>query len=98
MPISVQIQAIPLESDDVYAAVANLPPERTYITRTLTIEDSEDLQLRTKPQQFSTITLQPAQGYAIAHLESASPQEVAQQLGPYFATGSLIVRTIHVRP
>ncbi|KAI9132355.1 metal-dependent hydrolase [Acaryochloris sp. CCMEE 5410] len=96
-PISVQLQSINLDSDDVYAAVANLPPERTYITGTLTIEDSEDLQLRTNPQQFNTITLQPAQGYAIAHLVSASPQEVAQQLGSYFASGSLIVRTINVR-
>jgi inner membrane protein len=96
-PISVQLQSLSLDSDDVYAAVASLPPERTYITGTLTIEDSEDLQIPTNPQQFSTITLQPAQGYAIAHLESASPQEVTQQLGSYFATGSLIVRTIHVR-
>jgi inner membrane protein len=96
-PISVQLQSISLDSDDVYAAVANLPPERTYITGTLTVEDSEDLQIPTNPQQFSTITLQPAQGFAIAHLESASPQEVAQQLGPYFATGSLIVRTVNVR-
>lgn len=97
LPITVQLQQLNLESDDVYALVANLPPERTYITGTLTVEDSEDLQISTNPQQFNTITLQPAQGYAIAHLESASPQDIAQQLGSYFATGSLIVRTVNVR-
>ncbi|MGB7413235.1 MAG: metal-dependent hydrolase, partial [Thermosynechococcaceae cyanobacterium] len=96
-PITVQLQQLNLDSDDVCATVAGLPPERTYITGTLTVEDSEDLQIPSNPQQFNTITLQPAQGYAIAHLESASPQEVAQQLGSYFATGSLVVRTVNVR-
>ncbi|MGB7417394.1 MAG: metal-dependent hydrolase [Thermosynechococcaceae cyanobacterium] len=97
-PITVQLQQLNFDSDDVYALISSLPPERTYITGTLTVEDSEDLQIPSHPQQFNTITLQPAQGFAIAHLESASPQAVAQQLGSYFATGSLIVRTINVRP
>jgi inner membrane protein len=97
-PVQVQIQEMILEDDEIEGAIANLPPERSYITGMLTLQDPEDLQILTQPQQFNTIRLQPAQGFAIAHLESASPQAVRQQLGAYAASGSLIARTVYVRP
>ena len=96
--IQSQITEIYLDDEDVASAFAGLPAERTYITGTLTLEDAQDLQLRNRPQQFSPITLQPARGYTIAHLESASPQLVVQALGDTFASGTLVVRSVYVRP
>jgi inner membrane protein len=70
-----------------------LPPERTYLTGTLTISDAEDLSLPTHPDRFDTITLQPGE-IAYARLTSASPQEATTLLGDYYASGNLIVRTL----
>ena len=70
---------------------------RTYLSGTLTIFDADDLTLPTHLDRFDTITIKPGSDIAYARLVSASPQEVAQKLGDYFATGNLIVRTVNVR-
>ena len=95
--ITAQITEISLDDDDIATALGGLSNERVYLTGTLTLDAAEGIQLASRPQQFSPITLQPAQGYTIARLESASPQWVIQALGDYFATGTLIVRSIYVR-
>lgn len=90
-------QEVQLESEDVATAFAVLPPSsRTYISGVLTVEDAEDLAIATRPDRFNSLTLQPGAGVAIIHLESASPQEIISKLGDYFATGTLIVRSIYV--
>ena len=96
-PITAQITEFLLEDEDIAVALAGLPAERVYLTGTLTLDAAEGIQLVSRPQEFSPITLQPAQGYTIARLESASPQGVIQALGDYFATGTLIVRSVYVR-
>lgn len=96
--ISTTAQEIQLESEDVEAAIANLPQERTYISGVITLEDAEDVVLPAYPDRFNPMTLQPGVGVMIVHLESASPQEITSKLGDYFATGTLIVRSIHVQP
>ncbi len=86
-----------LDDSDLYTAMAGLPLERTYLSGTLTIFDAEDLSLPTHLDRFDTITLQPGSDIAYARLTAATPEEVAQKLGDYFATGNLIVRTVNVR-
>lgn len=95
--IDVDIKQISLDSEELVTALAGLPVNRTYLTGTLNIEDAADLQAPSSPQFFATITLQPAQDYSIAHIESASPRRVYDLLGSYYATGSLVVRSINVR-
>lgn len=95
-PIKTEITNLALEDEDLYTAMQPLTKERTYLTGTLTILDAEDLSLPTHADQFDTITLQPGE-VAYARLVSANPQEVKTLLGDYYATGNLIVRTIHVR-
>lgn len=90
-------QEIQLESEDIATAFAVLTPSpRTYISGVLTLEDAEDLAIASRPDRFNALTLQPGAGVAIIHLESASPQEIISKLGDYFATGTLIVRSIYV--
>lgn len=96
--VNTKAQEIQLESEDLEAAIANLPGQRTYISGVITLEDAEDLVLPTYPDRFNTMTLQPGAGVTIARLESASPQEITSKLGDYFATGTLIVRIIYVQP
>jgi inner membrane protein len=86
-----------LESEDLGTVLSQLPQERTYISGVLTLEDAEDLVLPTHPDQFDSMRSQLSAGLMIIHLQSASSQEITSQLGEYFATGTLIVRSIHVR-
>lgn len=88
---------IQLESEDIANAFAVLPlSPRTYISGVLTLDDAEDLAFATRSDQFNPFRLQPGAGIAIIHLESASPQEIISKLSDYFATGTLIVRSIYV--
>lgn len=67
-------------------ALTSIPRgERVYASGMLSLEDAEELNLLRNPQQFATITLQPAQGVSIAHIESASPEEIVEKLGEYYA-------------
>ncbi len=98
-----------LDDEDLYTALSEFGVRnsefgvggeeklRTYLSGTLTIFDAEDLTLPTHLDRFDTITLQPGSDIAYARLVSATPEEVATKLGDYFATGNLIVRTIHVQ-
>ena len=95
-PIATTATNLVLDDEDLYTAVMELPQSRTYLSGTLTIFDAEDLTLPTHLDRFDSITLQPGSDIAYARLVSASPQEVAQKLGDYYATGNLIVRTISV--
>jgi len=63
----------------------------------LSLEDAEELNLLSNPQQ-SYYFHQPAAGASIAHIESASPEEIIEKLGEYYATGTLVVRSINVQP
>lgn len=96
--IEAQVKEIQLESEDIATALLRLPQHsRTYVSGTLALEDAADLVLPNYPDRFNSIRLQLGVGTAIAHLESANPQEIASSLGDYFATGTLIVRSIHVQ-
>ena len=95
--VSAKAQEIQLESEDIATAFAVLlPSPRIYISGVLTLEDAEDLAIASRPDQFNPLTLQPGAGVTIIHLESASPTEIISKLGDYFATGTLIVRSIYV--
>lgn len=94
--LSVQVQNLVLDDEDIQKALATLPKERTYLTGTLTITDAEDLSLPTHPEKFDTITLQPG-AIAYARLTSASPTEAISRLSDYSASGNLIVRQLLVR-
>lgn len=85
-----------LDSQSVKAAIAPLLLPNTYISGRLTIEplDRADVKLHGSKQYF-----QPIQQFGEAiELESASPVEVLATLGDAFATGNLVVRSIHVQP
>lgn len=97
-PITATIKELRLESQDLASVLGSLKSGRTYISGMVTLEDAEELHIPTQPTQFAPIKIQPAQGIAIAHLDSASPAYLVQQLGDYFSTGTLVVRSIHVRP
>ena len=56
--------------------------------------DAEDLILPTYANHFDSMTLQPGRNITIVRLESANPAVVANLIGEYYATGSLIVRTV----
>ncbi len=87
---------IQLQDQTISEAVTGIPLERTYINGTLTLENAEDLVVPTYAERFDTITLQPGRGIMIVRLESANPAEVKSVLGDYYASGSLIVRTLEV--
>lgn len=95
-PITTDTNNLTLDDEDIYAAMAQLPKEKTYLTGTLTISDAEDLMLPSHVDRFDTVTLQPGE-IAYARLTSASPQEAIQLLGDYYASGNVIVRTINVQ-
>ena len=96
-PITTKVSNVVLDDEDIYTAIAGLPQEgRNYLSGTLTIFDAEDLTLPSHLDRFDTITLQPGSDIAYARLVSANPQEVMQLLGDYYASGNLIVRSIHV--
>lgn len=50
--------------------------------------------LPTYANHFDSLTLQPGRNITIVRLESANPAVVANLIGEYYATGSLIVRTV----
>lgn len=98
-PIKATIKEIAMEDEDLETALAAVPDsDRTYINGMLSLEGAEDLRLLGSAQQFPTITIQPAAGAAIAHLESAAKREVIEQLGEFYATGTLTVRSVSVQP
>lgn len=93
--INLTARRIQLQEQEVAEALATVPSGRTYISGTLTLEDAEDLVLPTYADLFDTMTVQPSREVMIIRLESASPDEV-RLIGEYYATGSLIVRTVEV--
>ena len=82
------------KEQEIAEALAGVPTERTYINGTLSLEDAEDLMLPTYANHFDSLTLQPGRNITIVRLESANPAVVADLIGEYYATGSLIVRTV----
>jgi len=67
----------------------------TYITGVLTLDDADDLTIPSHQDRFDPITLQPGRdGSAVIRLESASPTEVLDLLGDYYARGNLLIRTV----
>jgi inner membrane protein len=95
-PIRTAVKNLVLDDEEIYAALSSFSQSRTYISGTLAISDADDLLLPTHLDRFDTITLQPGSSIAYARLISASPQEVIDLLGDYYASGSLIIRTISV--
>ena len=88
------ISYINLQEQEIAEALAGVPTERSYINGTLSLEDAEDLILPTYANHFDSMTLQPGRNITIVRLESANPAVVANLVGEYYATGSLIVRTV----
>ncbi|MBW4474692.1 MAG: metal-dependent hydrolase [Stenomitos rutilans HA7619-LM2] len=85
-----------LDNQSARAAIVPLKLPNTYISGRLTIDalDRDDVKLHSSKQYF-----QPIQAFGeVLELESASPGELLAVLGDAFATGNLIVRTIHVQP
>ncbi len=92
--IKATINHINLHEQEIAEALAKVPTERTYINGTLTLEDAEELILPTYADHFDSLTLQPGRNIMIVRLESANPAVVSGLIGEYYATGSLIVRTV----
>ncbi|MFM7447593.1 MAG: metal-dependent hydrolase [Leptolyngbyaceae cyanobacterium] len=92
------VREIRLEDEVIADALSQLPKSnRTYISGLLTVQDAEDLVPPNYPDRFNSIRVQPGSGIASVHLQAASPAEVIRMLGDYSASGSLIVRSIHVQ-
>jgi inner membrane protein len=100
------VREIRLEDEAITDALSQLPQsefpterlsQRTYISGLLTVQDAEDLVPPNYPDRFNSIRVQPGSGIASVHLEAASPAEIVRVLGDYSASGSLIVRSIHVQ-
>ncbi|MBW4578693.1 MAG: metal-dependent hydrolase [Tildeniella nuda ZEHNDER 1965/U140] len=94
--ISLLTREVFLDSQSVRAAITSLTLPNTYISGRLTVDplDRADIRLHGSKQYF-----QPLQQFGeVLELESASPGELLAVLGDAFATGNLIVRTIHVQP
>jgi inner membrane protein len=92
------IREIRLEDEVIAEALSRIPQsDRIYLSGLLTVEDAEDLVPPNYPDRFNSIRVQPGSGIASVHLEAASPAEVIRVLGDYSASGSLIVRSIHVQ-
>jgi inner membrane protein len=94
------VQEVQFQEEAIADALAQLPnADRVYISGLLMLEDAEDLLAPNYPDRFNSIRVQPGSGgIASVHLEAANPTEVIRVLGEYFATGSLLVRFIHVQP
>jgi inner membrane protein len=95
--INATSQELFLNAEDIAHALQGIQAQRAYVSGTLNLDDAQDIQVIVHPQQFASITIQPAEGMVIAHLESANPAELVKSLGDYVATGSIIVRSIHVQ-
>jgi inner membrane protein len=92
------VREIRLEDEAIAEALSRIPQSaRIYLSGLLTVEDAEDLVPPNYPDRFNSIRVQPGSGIASVHLEAASPAEVIRILGDYSASGSLIVRSIHVQ-
>jgi inner membrane protein len=92
------VREIRLEDEAIAEALSRIPQsDRIYLSGLLTVEDAEDLVPPNYPDRFNSIRVQPGSGIASVHLEAASPAEVIRILGDYSASGSLIVRSIHVQ-
>jgi inner membrane protein len=92
------VREIRLEDEAIAEALSRMPKsDRVYLSGLLTVEDAEDLVPPNYPDRFNSIRVQPGSGIASVHLEAASPAEVVRVLGDYSASGSLIVRSIHVQ-
>jgi inner membrane protein len=100
------VREIRLEDEAISEALSRIPQsefpterlrQRIYLSGLLTVEDAEDLVPPNYPDRFNSIRVQPGSGIASVHLEAASPADVIRVLGDYSASGSLIVRSIHVQ-
>jgi inner membrane protein len=92
------VREIRFEDEAIAEALSRIPQsDRVYLSGLLTVEDAEDLVPPNYPDRFNSIRVQPGSGIASVHLEAASPAEVIRILGDYSASGSLIVRSIHVQ-
>jgi inner membrane protein len=92
------VREIRLEDEAISEALSRISQsDRVYLSGLLTVEDAEDLVPPNYPDRFNSIRVQPGSGIASVHLEAASPAEVVRVLGDYSASGSLIVRSIHVQ-
>lgn len=89
------VREVELRESLLDEAIADSP--RTYINGTLILHDAEDLIIPTHADRFDTITLQPGRENGIVRLESASPAEVINLIGGYYASGNLIIRIVEVR-
>lgn len=95
-PIALTTHEVFLNSQSVRGAIAPLGLTNSYLSGRLTIDpiDKAEINLHGSKQFF-----QPLQQFGEQiEIESASPTEVLTTLGDAFATGNLIVRTIHVQP
>jgi inner membrane protein len=92
------VREIRLEDETIADVITQLPKsDRVYVSGLLTVQDAEDLVPPNYPDRFNSIRVQPGSGIASVHLEAASPTEMVRVLGDYSASGSLIVRSIHVQ-
>jgi inner membrane protein len=92
------VQEVQLQEDSVSDLISQVQPaDRVYVSGLLLLEDAEDLVVPSYPDRFNPIRVQPGGNQKVSvYLQAASPQDVGQFLGEFSATGSLIVRSIHV--
>lgn len=94
-PITLITRELLLDHQSIRAAIAPLSVPHTFISGRLRLDplDREEVQLYGSKQFF-----QPIQSFGDAiELESATPPELLAALGDAFATGHLVVRTLHVQ-
>lgn len=95
-PIALVTRELFLDEQSVRSAVAPLIQQSdTFLSGRLTVDalDRDAVHLQGSKQYF-----QPLQPFGeVVELESASPAEVLAALGDVFATGNLIVRSVHVQ-
>jgi inner membrane protein len=95
-PIQLMTREVLLDDQEVGAAIASLQLSTpSYISGRLTVDelDRADIKIQGSKQYF-----QPIQDFnGSIELESATPGEVMGVLGEAFATGNLVVRSIHVQ-
>ncbi|MEP0923424.1 metal-dependent hydrolase [Leptolyngbya sp. ST-U4] len=94
-PIALVTKELLLQDQPIREAVAPFAQPNTFVSGRLTIDplDRDAVNLHGSKQYF-----QPIQEFnGSVELESASPIEVLAALGEVYATGNLIVRSVHVQ-
>lgn len=82
--------------EDVLLTIVHQMQPRTYVSGSLQLEYAEDLVLPKPAQSYATIRASTGVGVNSVTLHNASPAAVANLLGDYDCTGTLLIRIVKV--